>query len=260
MPYRRNWDSSAPLVIAHRGASERLPENTIAAFNLAIEIGADAVELDTMLTADGVPVVIHDQTLERSTNGSGRVSSKSAAEISQLFVCTKRDGDYSKEKVPTLEQVFTEVGGHILLNVELKNLSSPLDNLVGVVVRLVRIMGLEERVLFSSFNPYALMKARKIAPEIRRAALVGGGPRIISLINEKATDYSVFHPEVSLVSQELVDRHHVNGRKVNVWTVNDATQMRRLLAMGVDGLITDSPDIAMKVVRSDFTETRDDAG
>ena len=255
MPDKSNWDSSTPLIIAHRGASRLAPENTIAAFNLAVELGADAVELDTMLTADGIPVVIHDKTLERSTNGSGKVSSKTAKEVRQLNSVTQADSEYSGEKVPTLEEVFFAVGSKILINVELKNLSSPYDNLVKIVIGLIRDMDLSGRVLLSSFNPLALIQAKRIGPEIRRAALVGGGPRIIRGFMEMATDYSALHPEVSLVSQNLINKHHASGRIVNVWTVNDEVEMMRLLAMGVDGLITDVPKMARKVIESRLRKT-----
>ena len=255
MPDKSNWDSSTPLIIAHRGASRLAPENTIAAFNLAVELGADAVELDAMLTADGIPVVIHDQTLERSTNGSGKVSSKTAKEICRLNSVAQAYSEYSGEKVPTLEEVFIAVGRKILINVEIKNLSSPFDNLVETVIGLVQDMDLSRRVLLSSFNPLALIQAKRISPEIRRAALIGGGPRIIRGFMEMATDYSALHPEVSLVSQNLINKHHASGRIVNVWTVNDEVEMMRLLAMGVDGLITDVPKMARKVIESRLRKT-----
>lgn len=248
MPENRYWESSAPLVIAHRGASMYAPENTIAAFELAVEMGADAIELDTMLTADGTPIVIHDPSLERTTNGSGSVASKTVAEIKLLDAGSMFDARFAEEKIPTLEEVFSAVGNKILINVELKNYASPLDHLPETVIDLVVKKGLADRVLLSSFNPIALIKAQRAYENIRRAALTGGGPKIIRGVIEVFTNYFALHPEVSLVNQEMVVKHHAAGNRVNVWTVNEESVMMKLLSMGVDGLITDKPDIAKKVI------------
>jgi len=152
MPENRNWESSAPLVIAHRGASMYAPENTIAAFELAVEMGADAIELDTMLTADGTPIVIHDQSLERTTNGSGSVASKSIEEIQLLDAGSTFDARFDGEKIPTLKEVFSAVGNKILINVELKNYASPLDHLPETVIDLVVKKGLADRVLLCGID------------------------------------------------------------------------------------------------------------
>ncbi len=259
MPTNYNWDSSAPLVIAHRGASMYAPENTIAAFELAVEMGADAIELDTMLTADGIPIVIHDQSLERTTNGSGIVSSKAVAEIKLLDAGSMFDARFAEEKIPTLEEVFYVVGKKILINVELKNYASPFDRLPEIVADLVMKMGLSDRVLLSSFNPIALIKAKRASEKIRRAALTGGGPKIIRGFVDAFTDYFALHPEVSLVNQKVVEKHHNAGHKVNVWTVNEKHVMMKLISMGVDGLITDAPDTAKKVIdnRARLKKTND---
>ncbi len=248
MPDMCSWDSSAPLVIAHRGASMYAPENTIAAFELAVEMGADAIELDAMLTADGTPIVIHDQSLERTTSGSGSVASKSVAEIKLLDAGSRFDARFTEEKIPTLEEVFAVVGNKILINVELKNYASPFDRLPETVVALVMKKGLSDFVLLSSFNPIALIKAQRASEEIRRAALTGGGPKILRGVVEAFTDYFALHPEVSLVNQRMIDKHHAAGKKVNAWTVNEESEMMKLLSMGVDGLITDKPDIAKRVI------------
>lgn len=259
MPEARNWESLAPLVIAHRGASMYAPENTFAAFDLAIQMGADAIELDTRLAADGTPVVIHDHTLERTTDGCGRISSKRIEEIKLLDAGSFFDKRFAGERIPTVEEVFSAVGQKILINVELNNYASPFDRLPEIIVDLVRKEGLSDRVLFSSFNPMALRRAQRAGPEIRRAALFGRGPKGVRLIFEAFTAYSSVHPEVSLVNQETVDKHHGAGQKVNVWTVNDESVMMKLLSMGVDGLITDAPDIAQKVIEHRTRETTKNA-
>ncbi len=235
-------------MIAHRGASMYAPENTIAAFELAVEMGAEAIELDTMLTADDTPIVIHDQYLERATNGSGSVASKTVAEIKLLDAGSMFDPRFAEEKIPTLEEVFSAVGNKILINVELKNYASPFDRLPETVIDLVMKKGLADRVLLSSFNPISLIKAQRASENIRRAALTGDGPKIVRGVIEVFTNYFALHPEVSLVNQEMVVKHHAAGNRVNVWTVNEESVMMKLLSMGVDGLITDKPDIAKKVI------------
>jgi glycerophosphoryl diester phosphodiesterase len=123
-----------------------------------------------------------------------------------------------------------------------------LDHLPETVIDLVVKKGLADRVLLSSFNPIALIKAQRAYENIRRAALTGGGPKIIRGVIEVFTNYFALHPEVSLVNQEMVVKHHAAGNRVNVWTVNEESVMMKLLSMGVDGLITDKPDIAKKVI------------
>ncbi|TET98267.1 MAG: glycerophosphodiester phosphodiesterase [Anaerolineales bacterium] len=255
MPDKRNWDSSAPLVIAHRGASMYAPENTIAAFDLAVEMGADAIELDAMLTEDGTPIVIHDHSLGRTTDSSGSVSSKIVSEIKLLDAGSIFDARFAGEMIPTLEEVFSAVGDKIMINVELKNYASPFDSLPETVGDLVREKGLSDRVLLSSFNPMALIKAKRACPEIRRAALIGGGPKVVSGFIKTFTNYSALHPEVSLVNRGMVIKNHAAGHKVNVWNVNEESEMIKLLSMGVDGLITDAPDIAKKVIGARARET-----
>ena len=149
-----------PLVIAHRGASAYAPENTLAAFRLAAEQGADAVELDAKLSADGQVVVIHDPTVERTTNGSGEVRQLSLAQIKSLDAGGFLSPQFAGEPIPTLAEVFDAVGHQLLINVELTNYASPRGRPGRKVVGLVKDFHLEERVLFSSFHPAQPVSAR----------------------------------------------------------------------------------------------------
>ena len=157
---------SKPAIFAHRGSSAHAPENTLAAFELAIRHGADAIELDAKLSADGHVVVIHDQTVDRTTDGTGKVRELTLAQLSELDAGSYFDIAFRREPIPTLEQVFQAVGYGILINVELTNYASPTDPLPEKVAGLVRKFGLEKRVLFSSFNPLALVRIRRILPEV----------------------------------------------------------------------------------------------
>ena len=244
------WFRNAPLVIAHRGASVYAPENTIAAFRLAAERGADAVELDAKLSSDGQVVVHHDRNLDRTTTGTGPLKARTLEELQLLDAGSHFNLSYTGERIPTLSEVFTEVASRLLINIELSNYTSPFDRLPETVVRLVQEFGLEKRVLLSSFNPVGLMKARKLAPEIPIGLLVSATiPRWLQSFFQLITPHEALHPPMSLVSEEMIEGQHRQGHWVNVWTVNELEHIRRFVHLGVDGVITDVPDLARKVVQ-----------
>jgi len=241
-----------PLVIAHRGASRFAPENTLAAFELAARQGAHAIELDAKLSSDGVVVVHHDQTLERTTNGSGALAEKSAAYLTALDAGSHYDPQYAGEKLPTLEQVFAAVGSLLLINVELTNYATPGDELVEKTVDLVKAFHLEERVIFSSFLPGNLRKAGRLLPQTPRAMLaLAGFKGALSCSFWMVKDApQALNPYYSDVTTSLVRKEHARGRKVFPWTVNEPTEMTRLLDAGVDGLITDDPPAALALLQN----------
>jgi glycerophosphoryl diester phosphodiesterase len=221
----------------------------LAAFRRAAELGADAIELDAKLSADGIVVVHHDLTLDRTTTGSGRLSAQTAAALANLDAGSKFAARFAGESIPTLAAVFEAVGQRLLINVELTNYENVRDRLPDEVVALVNEQGLGSRVLFSSFNPLALRKARRLAPEIPRALLVEGSESgLRRRLFRMMTRFEFFHPEDSLATPGVIEHEHRNGRRVNVWTVNDAVRLRALADLGADGLITDVPDIARSVL------------
>jgi glycerophosphoryl diester phosphodiesterase len=243
------WFSDAPLVIAHRGASLVAPENTLAAFRLAVELGADAIELDAKLTRDGHVVVHHDQTLERTTDGRGRLSDRSLDEIKQLDAGSYFKPSYTGERIPTLEEVFAEFGGRILINVELTNYASPVDDLPEIVVNLIQKHRLEDRVLLSSFNPLALRKSKRLAPSLPLALLtMPKEPRWVRLMKDWMTDCIFIHPHKDLIKGNIISSMQIKERKVNVWTVNEPALILSLVEQGVDGVITDDPALACRCV------------
>ena len=157
---------------------------------------------------------------------------------------------YTGERIPTLSEVFRAVASRLLINIELSNYTSPFDRLPEIVVRLVQEFGLEKRVLLSSFNPVGLMKARKLAPEIPIGLLVSATvPRWLRTLFKLITPHEALHPPMSLVSEEMIEGQHRQGHWINVWTVNELEHIRRLVHLGVDGVITDVPDLARKVVQ-----------
>ncbi|MEJ5241767.1 MAG: glycerophosphodiester phosphodiesterase family protein [Anaerolineales bacterium] len=238
-----------PCIFAHRGASAYAPENTLAAFELALQQGAPAIELDVKLSADGHVVVIHDPTVDRTTNGKGKVARLSLSELRALDAGSFFSEKYRGEKIPTLEEVFDLVGKRALINIELTNYTTPRDSLVEEVCRLVREHRMEENVLFSSFLPRNLHQAAILLPEVPRGLLALEGWKGLWMRSFQFFfgNYQALHPYVSDVTPQQIASVHRIGRRVHVWTVNDANQMRRLLKWGADGIFTDDPPLALQI-------------
>jgi glycerophosphoryl diester phosphodiesterase len=230
-----------PKIYGHRGASAYAPENTMAAFQLAIEHNADGFELDVMLSNDGEVVVIHDDTVDRTTNGTGRVKDLTLDELRALDA---GDG----EKIPTLAEVFEKFGDRVLVNIELKNYSSIFDSLPVKVANLVNSFNLEQSLLVSSFNPFNLPRFAKRLPEIKLG--------LITMPNKaqhwlwRMFRYDALNPQYTDVDRTLVAALHAQNRAVNVWTVDDPDEIRRLAALNVDGIITNDPRLARDILES----------
>jgi glycerophosphoryl diester phosphodiesterase len=240
---------SQPVIFAHRGASAHAPENTLAAFELALAQNADAIELDVKLSADGHVVVIHDATVNRTTGSQGRVKDLSLAQLKSLDAGSFFSESYRGEKIPTLEEVFEAVGKRTFINVELTNYTTPRDRLVEVVCALVKKFALQERVIFSSFFASNLSKSRAFLPEVPRGLLalngwLGAWARSFGFAFGR---YQALHPHLSDVSLQQVRRVHRLQRRIHVWTVNAPEDMRRLFGWGVDGIFTDDPQLAVEV-------------
>lgn len=244
------WRAKSPLVIAHRGASVFAPENTLAAFRLAKEQGAHAIEFDVKLTNDEKVVVLHDATLERTTSGKGPLSSFSYEEIKRLDAGSSFGPEFANEKIPTLEQVFEHVGSKMLMNIELTNYASPFDALAAKVLQIVRSAGNESQILFSSFSAITLIRARRKAPDIPIGLLVHKlTPIWLTALYKRLLKYEYFHPQDGMVTASLIDKIRDKKIGVNVWTVNDQSRMRALIEMGVSGLITDNPEGALEIMQ-----------
>ncbi|OQY24862.1 MAG: hypothetical protein B6I35_00570 [Anaerolineaceae bacterium 4572_32.2] len=247
-------DHERTLNIAHRGASSVAPANTLAAFEKAVELGADGIEFDVHLSADGAPVVIHNFTVDETTNGSGRVADMSLAQLEELDAGSYFDPAFAGERIPTLAQVLEAVGSRLLLNIELKHFS-PRDNgleraVIAQIEQYQRGRDNDNRILLSSFNPFSLRRAKKIAPYIpvgllyalelplplRRAWLAPLAP------------HEARHPKHTMVNASYMDWAQRRGYRVNTWAVNDSDEMRRLIALGVDGIITPVPDVLHSIL------------
>ena len=238
-----------PLIFAHRGASAYAPENTLAAFNLAVEQGADGIELDAKLSADGHVVVVHDSTLERTTGAPDPVKNMALGDLHALDAGSYFSEDFKGEKIPTLEEVFEELGKKTLINVELTNYTTRRDHLVETVCMLVKRFGLQDRVLFSSFIGSNLAKVRSYLPRAQTGllalpGLLGAWHRSFGFAFGK---YDALHPNLKNATQEQIYFVHRLKRRVHVWTVNEERDMRRLFKWGVNAIFTDDPSLAVKV-------------
>lgn len=241
-----------PTIFAHRGSSAYAPENTLAAFNLAIQQHADAIEMDVKLTRDGKVVVIHDQTVDRTTGASGRVGALSLEEIRKLDAGSRFDLSFQGERVPTLQEVFETIGEQLYYDVELTNYVSLTDSLPEKVAEIVQKVGLAPRILFSSFNPIALIRVRNKLPQVPIALLArpGKSGRWARSWLGRLIAYQSLHIERRDAAPGLVEKTHGQGHRLNVYTVNAREEMSNLFKMGVDGVFTDDPPLARQVIAS----------
>ncbi|MDD2922580.1 MAG: glycerophosphodiester phosphodiesterase family protein [Anaerolineales bacterium] len=238
------------MVLARRGDLAHAPENTLPSFEQAIQKGADGVELDAKLTADGRVIVIHDATVDRTTNGKGRVASFSLDAIRQLDAGGWRDEKFSGAKVPLLEEVFETVGKDKLINIELTNYAAPRDGLVLKVCELIKKHNNHKQIIFSSFLSSNLKIAAQTLPEIPRGLLAM--PGLLGIwarsFGFMFGEYQALHPHISNVSREQIQRAHRLKRRVHVWTVNAAEEALRLKNWGVDGVFTDDPQTILRAL------------
>jgi glycerophosphoryl diester phosphodiesterase len=249
------FSQARTVIFGHRGASAHAPENTLASFRLAAQQGAEAVELDAKLTTDGEVFVFHDLSLQRTTDGKGMVKDIRFAQLRELDAGSWFSAEFAGEKIPTLGEVFEGVGKNLFINIELTNYASPRDGLPDEVVKLVKQHGMENRVLFSSFNPFNLSRVRRLLPGAKVGILAwrgfkGGFQR--GFIGRWFSPEFV-HPELRDVNEKYIQHEHASGRRVNVWTVNQAEDLQRLFQWKADGVFTDDPALAVGIREGKIT-------
>ena len=233
------WGRVPCLVIAHRGASGTHPENTMAAFRRAVELGADMVELDVQLTRDGEVVVFHDAMLERTTDGTGPLSALSLAELRRLDAGRWRGAAFAGERVPTLAEVLAAVP--LPVNVELKPERDD-DGLEARALAVVERAGAAQRVVFSSFAGGALERLRARAPSATLAVLWEHDPVPHAIRLAERVSARALHLRKEAATPPAVAAARAAGLTVRVWTVNAQAEFDRLVTAGVDGIFTDFPE------------------
>ncbi|MBC7878393.1 MAG: glycerophosphodiester phosphodiesterase [Anaerolineales bacterium] len=239
-----------PIIFAHRGDFAHAPENTLPAFEQALQKGVDGVELDVKLTSDGHVIVIHDSTVDRTTNSKGRVASLALEEIRKLDAGSWFNEKFAGTKVPLLEEVFALVDKNKLINIELTNYSTPRDGLVIKVCELIKRHNNHPQIIFSSFFSSNLKIASQILPVVPRGLLAM--PGLVGLwarsFGFMFGDYQALHPHVSNASKEQVKRVHRLKRRIHVWTANTPAEITQLKEWNVDGIFTDDPQMAARAL------------
>ena len=234
-----------PIILAHRGSSAYAPENTMDAFALAIEQGADGIELDVHLTADGQVVVCHDDTIHRMSEGSGVVEELTYAQLRQHNFSTGLPGYDTPTYAPLLSEVLTLFEPtEMIINIEIKSSPTSYPQLEEKTVALVLASSMASRILYSSFNHDSMVYVKSIDPAAQVALLYA--ERLT-----RAWEYAhmigcdALHPHFRSISQEMVSASQAAGVDVNVWTVDGPEDITTMINMGVHGIITNKPDVAL---------------
>jgi glycerophosphoryl diester phosphodiesterase len=228
------------LAIAHRGASGYLPENTLPAFHLAVEQGADAVELDVHLSADGHPVVMHDPTVDRTTDGHGYIKDMTLADLRRLRC--------QGQKIPLLEDVLEELPREVLLAVEVKNGPVFYPGIEATILATLSRHDRLENTLVISFDHRVVKRLRKLSGGVKTGILFVCHP-VRPVAMAKAANSQCVLPHWAFVTKSLVNTVHKAGLPVFAWVADDEDTMRQLLALGVDGIATNYPDRLVGILR-----------
>jgi len=242
-------------IFAHRGASAYAPENTLPAFEKAVDIGADGVELDIHLSRDGRLVVIHDEMLDRTTNGHGFVKDFTLAELKKLDASkTMTNSGFCNLRIPTLGEVYELLADTVLLvNVEVKNSIFLYPGILEKALEAEAKYGMSGRVLYSSFNHYAMQELKRISPQSKTGLLYS--TMLIDPWNAAmAANADALHPFFPCIANTpcMIPKCRKNGIAVNTWTVDEPEYIRAMFMLGVDSVITNKPDVA-KSVRNELS-------
>ncbi len=242
-------------IIAHRGANRCAPQNTIPAFKKAIEMGSDGFETDIHISLDEVPVICHNDTIDETSTGKGAIKSLKLDELKKYDFGSYFDESFSGTAIPTLEEFLPLCKNLKMLNLELKggNDTERRELLVKKTLELVKKYYLEDILIVSCFDPETLRCVKKIDPNCKTGFLFSenslkeyGITDPIELMTELGC--TAAHPQVNCVTKDFVKRAKEIGLQINVWTVDEPSDMRNLIEKGVDSLITDMPDRAFEVL------------
>jgi glycerophosphoryl diester phosphodiesterase len=248
--------SAQPLVIAHRGASAYAPENTITAFKKGLELGADGLELDLRQTKDSIPVVLHDEDVERTTNGTGNVKNFTFDELQKLDAGSWFDEKFSDEKIPSLQEVIDLLDDTTLIIIELKEGNETYPGIEERVVQLIKQNEIESQAILKSFDSNVLERLRIIEPDIPLLYVYALRiPWLGMIIDRGVTFDSVYDLDVEylqphrfFLSESFVEDAQSRGFKIISWGVNSTEAINESLEYGVDGIETDYPDKVLQLI------------
>lgn len=236
---------------AHRGASGDYPENTLLAFKEGIKRGGSGIELDVHKTKDSELVVIHDEDVERTMQSKGLIKDLTLAEIRQLKCKKALFANHEECRIPTLDEVLKLVRDQeIVVNIELKTDVISYSGIEEDVIKLIQHYGIKNKTLISSFNPQSLKKCKEIDSTIKTGFLYYQ-PMDDVIQYAKVLQVDAIHPGLNGVTEDLIIQAHKNQLKVNVYTVNSPTHMRRLIDAGVDGIFTDYPKLLTEILEEE---------
>ncbi|MCB2299172.1 glycerophosphodiester phosphodiesterase [Clostridium tagluense] len=233
---------------AHRGASAYYPENTMLSFEKALEMGATGIETDVQLTKDGVLVLIHDEMVNRTTNGEGFVKDYTYKELNKLDAGSWMDEKFAGIKIPTVEElIYLTLDKDIIINFEIKNEIVMYEDIEQKLIDLIHKHKINHKVILSSFNHYSIAKCNKISKEINTGVLYMEG--IYKPYNYASTvGANAIHPYFPAINEEVIKQTQKHRTQINVFTVDDEEKMKFFLNMKVDGIITNCPDKLHKIM------------
>lgn len=238
-------------VIAHRGFCGEYPENTMLSFKKAVEDGCDELELDVQLTKDNILVIIHDETIDRVTDGTGNVRDYTFEELRKFNVRATFGDKYGFNPIPSFEEYVSWVKDqNVTTNIELKTGKYYYEDLEEKVIGMIKAYGLENKVMFSSFNHLSLIRCKELVPNIECGVLVlksgiGNPGYYVSKYN-----FECYHPDINGLNDEIVENCKSHGVKLNVWTVNDEEGLKKLYDWDCDGIITNYPGFCKAWLKS----------
>ncbi|WP_138430570.1 glycerophosphodiester phosphodiesterase [Fodinibius saliphilus] len=252
LPLLYSDDGDGFIVIAHRGASAYYPENTMPAFEGAVAMNAEMIELDVLMSKDGVPVVFHDLSLDNHTDGNGYVPEYTLSELKKLDSGSWFSKNYAGQQIPTLEEVLQFAAGKIALNIEIKT-EAVSDIIDGGVeqksLELVKQYGMEEHVLFSSFDYRVIKHLKKLDPTIPVALLYNKHQSKNQLPHQQVREFSAdaFNCSFRQFSKKWARDLREHGIPHFIYTVNSKRKMKKLIKSGVTGIFTNKPDVLHQV-------------
>lgn len=237
-------DSKKMKVYAHRGYSGRYPENTMLAFKEAAKTGCAGIELDVQLTKDDVVVIIHDETIDRVTDGTGMVRDYTYEELKKFNAGVLFPEVTEFQSIPTFQEYCAWVAGTGLeTNIEIKTGIYYYEDIEKKTAEIIRKYGLDKKVMFSSFNHMSLVKVKTLMPDVECGALLGetgiGNPGYYC----STYGFECYHPGYESLTKAIVDQCHKRGVKVNAWTINGLHELEQLCEWGCDGVITNYPEV-----------------